>query len=96
VKQGCLLSGLLFLLVIDWLMKRVTENGSLGVRWIGEEILEDLDYADNLGLVSENFEDTQEKMNRLAEEARVMGLKVSAKKTEILRINTKDDKKTHF
>jgi hypothetical protein len=92
VKQGCLMLGLLFLIVIDWLMKRVTENGSLGVRWIGEEELEDLDYADDLGLVWENFEDTQVKMDRLAEKMMVMGLKVSAKKTEILRINAQDDK----
>ena len=32
VKQGCNLSGLLFLLVIDWIMKQVKENGRNGIR----------------------------------------------------------------
>ena len=26
VKQGCLLSGLLFIVIIDWIMKKTTEN----------------------------------------------------------------------
>ena len=92
VKQGCLLSGLLFLLVIDWLMKRVTEMRSTGIEWVNDTVLEDLDYADDLGLVSNNFNDTQEKMTRLARRARMVGLRVSAKKTEILRLNTQEDR----
>ena len=90
VKQGCLLSGLLFLLAIDWLMKKVTEERETGIEWVEGAVLEDLDYADDLGLVSQNFEDTQEKMTRLSRKAKVLGLKVSQKKTEILRINTED------
>jgi hypothetical protein len=90
VKQGCLLSGLLFLLVIDWLMKRVTEMRNTGIKWVGNTVLEDLDYADDLDLVSNNFDDTQEKMTRLARRAGVVGLRVSAKKTEILCLNTQE------
>ena len=93
VKQGCLLSGLLFLLAIDWLMKRVTEKRQTGIEWINGETLEDLDYADDLGLVSDDFDDTQEKMMRLSRNAKKLGLKVSAKKTEILRINSWDNRK---
>jgi hypothetical protein len=81
VKQSCLLSGLLFLLAINWLMKRVTEARKTGIEWFEGEVLENLDYADDLGLVSENFEDTQEKMTRLARKTKNLGLKVSTKKT---------------
>ena len=30
VKQGCWMSGLLFLLVIDWVMRRTIEGSELG------------------------------------------------------------------
>ena len=86
------MSGLLFLLVIDWLMRRVTDVGQTGIEWVEGTVLEDLDYADDLGLVSDNLEDTQEKMTRLARNAETVGLKVSARKTEVLRINTQDDR----
>jgi hypothetical protein len=65
VKQGCLLSGLLFLLVVDWLLRKTVENQwdghNTGVKWVDGEALEDLDYADDLALVSENFDDVQGK-----------------------------------
>ena len=73
VKQGCLLSGLLFVIVIDWLMKRTTEGRDTGVEWVNGEILEDIDYADDLALPSEGYEDAQEKMTRLARRARGCG-----------------------
>ena len=43
VKQGCLLSGLLFVIVIDWLMREMTFARNTGVEWVEGEILEDLD-----------------------------------------------------
>ncbi|VDO65001.1 unnamed protein product [Schistosoma margrebowiei] len=33
VRQGCLLSSLLFLLVIDWIMKTSTSEGKHGIQW---------------------------------------------------------------
>ena len=93
VKQGCLLSGLLFLLVIDWLMKRTTEERNTGLEWVNGETLEDLDYADDLGLVSENLEDLQEKTTRLSRKAKGVGLKVNARKTEVMRVCTEEDRK---
>lgn len=32
VKQGCVMSGFLFLLVIDWIMRKTTEQGNTGIR----------------------------------------------------------------
>jgi hypothetical protein len=93
VKQGCLLSGLLFLLVIDWLLKRTTEGRQEGIEWVNEEILEDLDYADDLGLLSGNFDDLQEKTTRLNENAKKVGLKISIKKTEVMRVCTEEERR---
>jgi hypothetical protein len=77
VKQGCLLSGLLFLLVIDWLMRRTTEVRGTGIEWVFNTVLEDLDYADDLGLVSDNFDDALEKMTSFVRNFPCQTLKIS-------------------
>ena len=92
VKQGCLLSGLLFVVIIDWLMRQTTEGRDTGVAWVGEEILEDLDYADDLALTSEGIDDSQEKITRLVRRAKKVGLKVNVKKTKLLKVNCNDNR----
>ena len=54
VRQGCLLSPFLFLLVIDWIMKTVTSNRNNGIQWTLLTQLDDLDFADDLALLSHN------------------------------------------
>ena len=51
VWQGCLLSPLLFLLVIDWLMKTTTTGRNNGIQWTLWTQLDDLDFADDLALL---------------------------------------------
>ena len=43
VKQGCNMSGLLFLLVVDWVMRHTLQQGNTGIRWMLTTKLEDLD-----------------------------------------------------
>ena len=54
VKQGCNMSGFRFLLVLDWVM-RSTEGERTGIRWKMTTMLEDLDFADDLALISSTF-----------------------------------------
>ena len=42
VKQGCLLSPLLFSMCVDWLMKETTKDTNKGLQWTFTEVLEDL------------------------------------------------------
>ena len=49
--------------------------------------LEDLEFADDLALLSHRLQDMQEKVNALSEAAKRVGLKISQEKTKVLRMN---------
>ena len=52
VKQGCILSPLLFTLSIDWLMRVTMQGRPKGIKWTFTEIL---DFADDVVLLSHRF-----------------------------------------
>ena len=87
VKQGCVMSGFLFLLVVDWVMRQTTEDKPRGLQWNNDTYLEDLDYADDIVLLSQTWNDAQEKLDRLANFGERTGLKINIEKTESMRIN---------
>ena len=80
VKQGCVMSGFLFLLALDWIMRKVTADKRRGIRWKFTTALEDLDFADDIALLSSKFNDLREKTGRLTEEVARVGLKTQCKK----------------
>ena len=88
VKQGCTMSGFLFLLVIDFVMKRSVEREPTGIRWNFTTKLEDLDFADDLALLSSKFLDIQRKTKSLHENASGVGLKININKTKVMRLNS--------
>jgi len=87
VKQGCNMSGFLFLIVLDWVMKRTVGGGENGIRWKFTSKLDDLDFADDIALLSSTKHQMQCKLNRLNAEAGRVGLKINAQKTKMMRIN---------
>ena len=60
------MSALFFKIVIGWVMRRTTENQARGIRWTLLSTLEDLDFADDLALVSHTHQHMQEKTSRLS------------------------------
>ena len=87
VRQGCVMSALLFNITIDWVMRRTTEDKPRGIRWTLFSALEDLDFADDLALVSHTHHHMQEKTTRLSSFAQQVGLKINQKKTEVMMLN---------
>ena len=85
VRQGCLLSPFLFL-VIDWIMKTITTGSKTG--WTLWKQLEDLDFADDLASLSHNHKQMQDKTTKLATTSLGTGLRINKEKTKLMRINT--------
>ena len=93
VKQGCNMSGFLFLLVIDWIMRATVEGSNTGIRWKLCSKLEDLDFADDIVLISSTREQIQQKVRSLSTNSKGTGLKINAEKTKLLRLNTSNTEK---
>ena len=90
VKQGCNMSGFLFLIVMDWIMNRSVGQGENGIRWKFTSKLDDLDFADDIVLLSSTRQQLQNKTARIDREAKRVGLKTNVDKTKVMKINAKN------
>jgi hypothetical protein len=89
VRQGCLLSPLLFLLAVDWIMRQATYNRQNGIQWTPFTQLDDLDFADDIALLSHNHQQMKDKLRVVEQRAAETGLRISTQKTKVLKANTK-------
>jgi peptidoglycan hydrolase CwlO-like protein len=83
-------------MVIDWVMWQSTTGRRTGIQWTFTKQLEDLDFADDITLLSHKHQDAQEKLNRVDEEAEKTRLKINKTKTEIRRVNNKQHTPIHL
>ncbi|GFR92863.1 endonuclease-reverse transcriptase [Elysia marginata] len=86
-RQGCTISPLLFLIAIDCVMKRATNQQPRETRWKAFNHLEDEDFVDDIALLSHQQKDMQEETSCVETTARSIGLKMSHSKTKVM--NTK-------
>ena len=84
-----MISPILFLITIDWVMKKSTSDKSRGIQWDLLTHLEDLDFADDLAILSTNFNNMQEKSSLFNKYSNQTGLHVSTTKTKAMKINSK-------
>jgi len=87
VRQGCILSPTLFLLILDRVMKRVKGLRKSGIHWSMKGRLEDLDYAGDICLLAQRFCDMEEALKRLKKEGELVGLHININKTKGLTVN---------
>nr|KAG5707615.1 hypothetical protein BaRGS_030997 [Batillaria attramentaria] len=91
VRQGCLLSPLLFLVELDWVTRTAYASSKKGIQWTLMTKLEDLEFADDLALLSHRLQDMQDKVTALETTAQRVGLKISQEKTKLLRTNNQQE-----
>nr|VZH97719.1 unnamed protein product [Spirometra erinaceieuropaei] len=82
VRQGCILSPILFNYAIDWILGRALRD-SEGVEFAPGHRLTDLDYADDIALLPSSFGDRQSMVSRVNEVAKSVGLSINAGKTNV-------------
>lgn len=95
VRQGCILSPLLFIIIIDWVMERTADNRT-GITWDPFRKLEDLEFADDICLLTQKKQYLQEKTSRLTTIAKTVGMKVNGKKTKILTHSNNEGEKINI
>ena len=86
VRQGCLLSPLLFSIYAEMMMVEAMDDVKGGVR-VGGEMLTDVKFADDQGMVSETEEGLQNLMNALHEKGKNYDMKINVKKTKVMRVS---------
>ena len=91
VRQGDVLSPVLFNIVIDWIMRKVDMNTNGGIQWKNNTRLKDIEYADDVCLGASNVDQMVELTNSLATEAKKVGLEVNINKSKVMRFHIEDD-----
>ena len=96
VMQGDTLAPFLFIVVLDYALRNAISGREqeLGFTLTPKkssrrpaEVLTDLDYADDISLLSDNMDQAQLLLSRVELECAKVGLRLNAKKTEVLTYN---------
>ncbi|KAJ8362234.1 hypothetical protein AAFF_G00388460 [Aldrovandia affinis] len=85
VRQGCILSPLLFLSVINFVMRKTLAGMNFGIKW-RQDRLTNLDFADDLALISHTHYALQEMTSNLHEHGGKVSLRISHEKTKAMII----------
>ena len=88
VRQGCVLSPDLFSLCSEIIMRNI--EGQPGIRMGGHNI-NNLRYADDTVLISENEKDLKQLLNIVESKSKEKGLELNSKKTQVMVISRKEE-----
>jgi len=83
------LSPLTFLIVIDWRSADINRS-TLGLSWISDGNLCDLDFADDIALLNSSWDGMKELTNMVEKEAATVGLLISTEKTTLMAVGECD------
>ena len=100
VLQGDTLAPFLFIIVLDYALRQAISGRELELgftitprrsRRFPAVVLTDLGYADDISLISDRGEHEQELLTRVETEFAKVGLRLNAKKTEVITYNILPD-----
>ena len=91
VRQGCVISPLLFNLYSEFMIKDAMENEE-GIKFNGINIT-DIRYADDAVLVADKRKKMQNMLDRLNETCKVYGMEINVKKTKLMIMNKSEKQK---
>jgi hypothetical protein len=94
-RQGCPLSPLLFSAYAETMMAEAMESIQEGIN-VGGELLKDVRFADDQGMVASSEEGLQTLMNGLTATAKRYDMKINAKKTKAMIISKTDRKEVNI
>jgi hypothetical protein len=89
VRQGCTPSPIIFLLVLERIMRKTLVGRKIGIHWSMRDRLEDLEFADDICLLAQRLTDMKEKLKRLQREAELAGLNINVTKTKEMRVHNR-------
>ena len=103
VLQGDFLAPFLFIILVDYLLKKVTSDLDLGAvthprcsRRYPVKVLNDLDFADDIALLESTIPRAQAQLTSTAAAAKYLGLIISVPKTEYMIVNEIVTPTQHF
>jgi hypothetical protein len=73
----------LLLMVMDGVMRNWTEGENRGITWGLSQQLEDLDFADDVCLLSHTFHNMEKKLRELENKGKAVGLKINAARQKL-------------
>uniref|UniRef100_A0A7I4Z3P4 Reverse transcriptase domain-containing protein n=1 Tax=Haemonchus contortus TaxID=6289 RepID=A0A7I4Z3P4_HAECO len=86
VRQGCILSPILFNVCLDFVMRETMKEVRTGISWHDRSRLTDLDFADDIALLAEDENKLQQVTTCLSREASMIGLRISACKSKVMKV----------
>jgi len=89
VRQGCILSPVLFALIMDWIMRKALVGTDVGLEY-GSKLC-DLDYADDIVLIDTSQDRMQSMTKAVENEGRKVGLTMNDKKCKVMVSNAWED-----
>ena len=89
VLQGNVLSPLLFVLLMNYLLSATVQDED-GISWCHNKHVADLDYADDVVLLSNNYTNLQRMIDEMSDISKGAGLDINIQKTETMRTERAD------